>query len=108
MIKYIWQLPQNIIGFIITRFLKYDGECYRWNLKGSISLGEYIILSNTASQFTLRHEKGHQKQSLILGWLYLLVIGVPSFLWAFLRRCGLFRNIDYYAFYTEAWANSFT
>ena len=52
------------------------------------------------------HEYGHSIQSKILGPLYLLVIGLPSIIWA-----GLFekyRNkhkISYYSFFTEKWAN---
>ena len=37
----------------------------------------------------------------MLGWLYLIVIGLPSILWAWLGdddKC-------YYSFYTEFWAN---
>ena len=54
----------------------------------------------------VKHEQGHTKQSYILGWLYLLVIGLPSLIWA---NCfGKFRRkygISYYAFYTEKTAN---
>lgn len=41
----------------------------------------------------------------VLGPLYLLIIGLPSFLWASLKRAGLFRGRDYYSFYTEKWAD---
>ncbi|WP_237558582.1 hypothetical protein, partial [Cellulomonas carbonis] len=51
------------------------------------------------------HERGHVKQSIYLGWLYLPVIGVPSIIWAGLRRLGLFAGRSYYSFYTESWAD---
>ena len=49
---------------------------------------------------------GHARQSRMLGWLYLLVIGLPSIVWAALYgwlipRC----ENGYYKFYTEKWAD---
>ena len=51
-------------------------------LSGScISLGDYIILDycylGHRSSVAVAHEYGHQRQSLFLGWLYLLVVGLP-------------------------------
>ena len=51
---------------------------------------------------TVMHEYGHIRQSRMLGWLYLIVVGIPSALWA------LFYNgpkEGYYRFYTERWAD---
>lgn len=52
-----------------------------------ISLGEYIILdkiylfsTDYKLKYVINHEYGHCKQSEKLGWLYLFVIGIPSFL----------------------------
>ena len=93
-LKFIWQLPQNLIGFIITRFSKKkinylfndnsNGIIYFNNnfFNSGVSLGNYIILdtvyNENAIQKTANHEHGHQKQSLYLGPLYLLVVGMPS------------------------------
>ena len=56
----------------------------------------------------LVHEYGHTIQSLMLGPLYLVVIGLPSALWlntpSFVRKRRQGRT-SYYAFYTERWAN---
>ena len=52
----------------------------------------------------IAHEYGHTRQSLKLGVLYLVVIGLPSFMWAVMKGLGLFSNIDYFSFYTEKWA----
>ena len=55
----------------------------------------------------LVHEYGHTVQSLILGPLYLFVIGIPSTLWGFLGgRKRRDEQIPYGAFFTEKWANS--
>jgi hypothetical protein len=121
---YIWQLPQNIIGGIILLYCKLFygiNECiyYDWTLgtetkykyyvckkfSGGISLGNHIIVSSDY-WLTVKHEIGHQKQSMYLGPLYLFVIGIPSIIWA-----GLYGDIikytknGYYKFYTEKWAD---
>lgn len=88
---------------------KRHGDHYRYNLNsGSISLGTYIFLcpAHYHSETTLRHEQGHTRQSYILGWLYLLVIGLPSIIWACCFE-SYRRKYDksYYSFYTERWAN---
>ena len=57
----------------------------------------------------LVHEYGHTIQSLLLGPLYLIIIGIPSASWA---NIPYFRNkrrkdkISYFSFFTEKWANS--
>ena len=56
----------------------------------------------------LVHEYGHTVQSLILGPLYLLVVGLPSVIWLRTPRLSKRRRekgSSYYAFYTERWAN---
>lgn len=54
----------------------------------------------------LVHEYGHTIQSLILGPLYLIVIGIPSTLWGFLgAKKRKTEQIPYGAFFTEGWAN---
>lgn len=71
-------------------------------------MGEYIFLcpAHQSDERTLKHERGHTKQSYILGWLWVPIIGIPSIIWA---GCfGWLRakyNISYYSFYTEKWAD---
>ena len=111
---YIWQLPQNILGLILRVFWKLDNTvlykdktirvCKRF--PGNISLGDTVIVYkypyNKATWNTIKHEWGHTRQSLYLGPLYIIVIGIPSFLWACIYKW--FKK-DYYWFYTESWAN---
>lgn len=108
---FIWQLPQNLIALIILPFLgkrkkiafmsnAMTYECSKMN--GGISLGSFIFLSPSCAKkdASIMHEYGHVKQSHYLGWLYLIVIGVPSLLNA------IFNFTDcYYSWYTESWAN---
>ena len=55
----------------------------------------------------LVHEYGHTIQSLILGPLYLIVIGIPSTFWEFLPYYRAKRNsgVSYFSFFTEKSAN---
>ena len=94
MIKYLWQLPQNILGIIILFINRKSKNQYKNEDTGieyytakhvsntGISLGNYIILDKDrlVNIIKLKHEHGHQIQSLYLGWLYLVVIGLPSLL----------------------------
>ena len=88
---FLWQLPQNIVALIMMPFLgkmkliryshyAYAFECLK--MRGAISLGNFIFLDRICSDKDedIWHEYGHVIQSHKLGWLYLLVIGIPSLL----------------------------
>ena len=111
-----WCLPQTLLGFIVKIFTKKElifvvngVSFYETKLKGgSVSLGKYILLSKPQAKndYIIKHEYGHFKQSLMLGWLYLIVIGAPSFIWCkFFGNYRVKHNVSYYSFYTEKWAN---
>ena len=98
-ILYIWQLPQNLLGLLIKYIVRAEllySSLYVWKLRSGLSLGNYIFVNEHCADSTILHELGHRKQSRILGPLYLLVIGIPSFLWASLRQLGLFKAKAYY------------
>lgn len=105
-------MPQQMLGrflvliFNAKRDTYYNKKVYVWKFTSAISLGDTIIVNKDASDFRVGHEYGHNKQSKYLGWLYLIIIGLPSILWATLKRIGLFKNKNYYWFYTEKWANN--
>ena len=108
---YLWQLPQNTLGWLLFAIYPgtdsfYESATIRRSAKmqGGISLGKYIIVNERAGHQTISHEYGHCRQSEKLGWLYLIVIGLPSILYAaWWSRYGAGKN--YYAFYTERWAD---
>lgn len=55
----------------------------------------------------LVHEYGHTIQSLIMGPLYLIIIGISSTMWGFLgAKKRKDEQIPYCSFFTEGWANS--
>lgn len=129
-IKWIWQFPQNLIGLIILALNNKEEKEIRhvcgikvcFVKKGvfdcGVSLGDYIILYDLYKYFphdyltnTVKHENGHCKQSKYFGWLYLLLVGLPSV-------CNNIRNRLfhrkwtneekekwYYSQYPEKWAD---
>lgn len=115
---YIWELPQNIVGLVLLLVLKGERRHYLKGMRfyyldtfpGGITLGEYIVVG-TRKESTVRHEFGHVLQSRILGPLYLLVIGLPSLVHAWINGyigCCDRHDEGYYHFYTERWANRLT
>jgi hypothetical protein len=106
---YAWELPQNLLGLLLRAIYKGNDSTYESSIvrrstffRGGISLGKYIIVSQWASKDTIKHEYGHCKQSKYLGWLYLVVIGLPSIVHAALCKC---KNHSYYDMWCEKWAD---
>lgn len=116
-VLFLWQLPQNILALILMptfkelKLLSYDNYCYCFRIKGmagGISLGSFSFISNYIADDNaiVAHEQiGHVTQSHILGWLYLIVIGLPSLIW-----CRIYKKLGYEGqyniFFTEKWANN--
>lgn len=119
-IRFIWQLPQNLAGLLFLNckkgrksvkfFDKTDCKFFTDN-NGSVSLGNYIFVLNPNNSETVNHEYGHHKQSLYLGPLYLLVIGLPSIIgywidvlfhenWSWIKRDKWYYNQPW-----EKWAD---
>ena len=121
---YLWQLPQNLLGLLLALLcdpvthtmnlgkhrwtevlVNYTGWMRRGDSTYGVSLGRYIFLDehkNSDDMTSERHEYGHSMQSLYLGPLYLIVIGLPSFIHAIWWKPG---KGNYYAFPTEWWAD---
>ena len=107
------------MGFTLFQIYSIDCYCmespygdarvlYSEKMKGGISLGRYIILPWKYREYgkgsfiekTHKHEYGHTRQSLRLGWLFLLVIGIPSITWAWMHSTfKKFQTVDYYSFF---------
>lgn len=125
-IKWIWQLPQNLLGFLLSRNYtsthycisnndKWIGVYFKPFFHSGISLGNYVILDywycGRASRQIIFHEYGHSRQSLILGWLYLPLVGLPSIIgniWdrLFHKKWSSDRREKwYYSRYPENWAD---
>lgn len=125
----VWGFPQTFIGFLLFCFY---GRCehavYRgavvtyWGKREGLSLGLFIFLPSEAhisltdvsqprqdrSMHLHTHEYGHTIQSLFFGPFYLLIIGIPSLLWASfppLARRWKEGERGYYSFITERFAD---
>lgn len=117
---WVWQLPQNLLGVLWKNIKKDDiiteisnddiesvgAKAYLIKAGGAVTLGKYVFISQTYRDqgMTIKHECGHVKQSKMLGPLYLIVIGVPSILHAWLNDyigCCTTHEDGYYHFYTE-------
>ena len=89
-LQFTWGIFTNILGlllFLICKFIL-RWKCYKFykniviyptkrKLNAGISLGIFIFADKDSS--LLEHEYGHSIQNLIFGPLFLLVIGIPSF-----------------------------
>lgn len=114
---WIWQAPQNLVGLALRFWYRrriisehrFRGVPYFVVSKmpgGGISLGRTVIIRNNPFGIdwdAWNHEYGHTRQSIYLGPLYLLIIGIPSVLWLLYHRID--RRRSYYWFYTEKWAD---
>ena len=109
---WIWQAPQNIVGLVFRLIYGWTAILFRGvdvvvssRFPGGISLGRTIVVKRPylANPDTWNHEYGHTRQSLYLGPLYLLVIGIPSLWWGWWHRTH--KDRSYYWFYTEKGAD---
>ena len=111
-----WGFLQTLAGlayFLVS--IKYPHSFYHGAILtyrdgiGGVSLGMFIFASDCKERERIAvHEFGHTIQSLILGPLYLFIIGTVSGCWCRLPvfvRMRRERNISYNACFTESWAN---
>lgn len=118
-LNFTWGIIQNIVGFVtlIVLSIRHKQDISHYFYKGAlitnvghywggISLGMFVFVAHDEPQMTVQHEWGHTIQSIILGPLYLLVIGLPSIIWNKLfYEIYLKSENGYYKFWTERWAD---
>ena len=125
---YIWQLPQNLLGLLLILFYRPDEKIrldngnlvyFSTKMQGGISLGMYSIINKyylialggnkdiVKNLDVVKHEGlGHGTQSRYFGPLYLVVIGLPSIIWASIYGSLVpYTHNGYYSFFTESWAD---
>ena len=110
-----WGLPQTLVGltvFLFCRLRKYrsflvgGAVCTEWKRADGISLGLFFFCPPWGGLHL--HEYGHTHQSLLFGPLYLLLVSVPSLLWAGLPafvRYRRKRGVPYSRLWCESWAD---
>lgn len=123
LLQWTWAIVQNIAGLALfcanasKKHYRHKGALVtEWDYRrGSVGLGMFIFVSapngadRAAVEKIICHEYGHTLQSVILGPLFFIVIGLPSLIWCALPCFVKYRkrkNVSYYWFYTERWANS--
>lgn len=129
-IQFTWGILQSAAGFVVfirnvrsKHFIYHGSIVTEWKNSTSVSLGIFIFTTSSPyfadkikDEFPqdeiynriITHEYGHTIQSVMLGPLYLFVIGIPSTVWAFIPVLVKKRRenkISYFAFFTEKWAN---
>lgn len=115
---WLWQLPQHLIALFVCLIFRVKPtiEFMPSKISSSFSLGEYIFLDSSAYKSkqvrgdygwaVIIHELGHTIQSRYLGWLWIIIIGIPSaFHWIWYKFYGAKHGANYYSFYTEKWAD---
>lgn len=115
----LWQLPQVILGVIMLAIFRNKKEYTNpvngitvWNIShhgafgtACFSTGPIILTNDHSAERTLRHETGHSKQSIYLGWLFHIVVSIPSVCRFWIRR-WMNRSIEWYhSGYPENWAD---
>ena len=115
-IQWTWGILQNTAATLI--FLRHINCPHRrfhgaivteWDKNRYMALGMFIFVKKGCDERLVVHEYGHTIQSVYLGPLFSLVIGLPSTVWA---RFSIFhklrrnRKISYYSLYCERWANN--
>jgi hypothetical protein len=125
LLLFIWQLPQNLIALLICAIVyrvPSDWENKRAKITVMMvpvkttfcwSLGQFIFINPLATRNVIRHETGHSVQSLYLGPLYLLFVGLPSVILyltkCFKRRFSGMKEDEltkwYHTKYPENWAD---
>ena len=131
LVQAVWGFPQTLAGLAVfaayrdrPHFPYHGAVVTLWGRPyRSMSLGPFLFVEGDLEGFKnpeapdheklqriLVHEYGHTVQSLMLGPLYLPLVGLPSVVWANAPRLKARRHrlaSSYYAFWPERNANWF-
>lgn len=107
------QLPQHLLALFLIMVYRmkkvktFDKTAiYSGNFAFGVSLGDYILIGKTLLKpVTICHELGHTTQSYKWGWLYLLVVGIPSATRNILTSWKILKYDDYFKKYPEKQAD---
>jgi hypothetical protein len=118
---FMWELPQNLLAIALIiqhkgikridnkklSFVVRTKSDYNHRGARAVSLGRIIIASGVLHKNSsiMKHEYGHSLQSLLLGWLYLPLIGFFSYGNNFFWRKTWQGKKDYYNLFPERWAD---
>lgn len=113
---FVWELPQIVLGLLVYACMKArrkvvhvetgKNRVFIHTLNTGVSLGWFIFWTPAGNRFPelendcRMHEYGHARQSVMLGPLYLLVVGIPSVMRVFYGKW-------YYCKYHRYWQGYF-
>ncbi len=122
-LQWTWGIIQTLAGLVMflismrEKHVFYKGAIATfWKRPYGISLGMFVFIPPKARFYNadkyhfsedeirgrlLVHEYGHTYQSLLLGPLYFVIVGIPSVIWGMVKKPGQ----SYFSFYAEKWAN---
>ena len=131
LVQCTWGVLQTVLGFLhflvylrCPHFWYHGAVVTRWENKASVSLGLFVFVTDDLPYYDrvketmsrqqladrlLVHEYGHTIQSLLLGPMYLILMGIPSTIWGFwpgLQRRRKKEQLSYFSFFSENWANA--
>jgi len=118
-IQCTWGILQTLLGALLFLLnIRYEHSFYhgcirtKWRKYGGVSLGLFIFVTDDevvkiCDRMSV-HEYGHTIQSLILGPLYLVVVGITSSVWCmspYFQKKREDNNLPYSSFCIEKWAD---
>jgi hypothetical protein len=114
LLQWTWGILQTLLGLLFSLLTVPIWKRLHWHkcslvlrTKGEygISLGFFILMGESHGESVLKHEYGHCIQSMILGPLYLPVVGIPSFLRSLFWQVTKKPDRTYYLGFPEKWAD---
>lgn len=123
LLAWTWEIIQTLLGLLMFLWYAIRGKIVKGKLEHhssrlvvpiksrlmpGVSLGFFILLSTSYPidwNKTIRHEYGHCIQSMILGPLYLFVVGITSATNNIRARYNKEIAISYYQRFPENWAD---
>ena len=113
--EFIWQLPQAWLSMALRPLLQskpaaaFRGipvQVFRSSTISSLGLGVAILVNaDNPDPNLLAHEFGHCRQSRMLGWAYLPLVGLPSLVFNLLSRVSPKIRAGYYQRFPENWTD---
>ncbi len=122
---FIWEIPQIVAGLGVLIFMKSKKRVVRIETERhhffietpftGVSLGWFVFWTPDGNRYPhlvndcRMHEYGHARQSMMLGPLYLIVVGISSLSRVFYRRWYYRKNgrswENYFNGFPENWAD---
>lgn len=110
-IYYLWMCILNNVSIVKYDSLHETFIITMSNYRKPFSFGLLTFFPDYKQPIKIfKHEFGHSKQSQILKWFYIPFVMIPSTIWSGFYSWNtdhkFIKNLNYYWFYTEHWADN--